>query len=62
MSSFLCDEDLLIGMEMRTSPSSLCSLDGDTLQAIGVNDLFPMGECAGLASGIVSAAIDGTRW
>ena len=35
--------------------------DSDTLQLLGLSDLFPAGEGSGYAGGIVSAAIDGER-
>jgi hypothetical protein len=35
------------------------SRDTDTLQAVGAERLFPTGEGAGFAGGIVSAAVDG---
>lgn len=58
---FLSPEAVLIGLESRTSspvriprdPSSLCHID--------IENLYPAGEGAGYAGGIVSAAIDGQR-
>lgn len=59
MPGFVCDEGLLHGVETRTSSPLRMSRDKDTLQAIGVTGLFPAGEGAGFAGGIVSAAVDG---
>lgn len=59
MPGFLCDDALLHAVETRTSSPVRISRDGDTLQAIGRSGLFPTGEGAGFAGGIVSAAVDG---
>lgn len=59
MPGFLCNEALLHGVETRTSSPVRVSRDNVTLQAIGINNLFPSGEGAGFAGGIVSAAVDG---
>lgn len=58
---FLTNEAVLIGLESRTSSPVRMVRDGDTLQSIGISGLFPAGEGAGYAGGIVSAAIDGQR-
>ncbi len=50
----------LTGVETRTS-SPVRILRGETLEAIGVRDVYPCGEGAGYAGGIVSAAVDGLR-
>lgn len=44
MPGFLCDEALLHGVETRTSSPVRVLRDTDTLQAIGVDNLFPSGE------------------
>lgn len=59
MPGFLCDEALLHGVETRTSSPVRILRDDDTLQARGLDNLFPSGEGAGFAGGIVSAAVDG---
>lgn len=59
MPGYLCDEAILHGVETRTSSPVRISRDSDSLQAIGKNRLFPTGEGAGFAGGIVSAAVDG---
>ena len=59
MPGFLCEDALLHGVETRTSsPVRICR-DSETLQAIGKSGLYPSGEGAGFAGGIVSAAVDG---
>lgn len=58
---FLTNEAILIGMETRTSSPVRILRDKDTLQHIRLAGLFPCGEGAGYAGGIVSAAIDGER-
>ncbi len=58
---FLSDEAILIGLESRTSSPVRITRDSVTLQSTGVAGLFPAGEGAGYAGGIVSAAIDGMR-
>ena len=58
---FLTNEATVIGMETRTSAPVRIIRDRDTLQHITVSGLFPCGEGAGYAGGIVSAGIDGER-
>lgn len=58
---FLTNEATLIGLESRTSSPVRIPRDKDTLQHIYVKNLYPAGEGAGYAGGIVSAAIDGRR-
>ena len=58
---FLTNEACMIGMETRTSAPVRVVRDNETLQHITVNGLFPCGEGAGYAGGIVSAGIDGER-
>ena len=58
---FLTNEALMIGVETRTSSPVRILRDRDTLQHIRLRGLFPCGEGAGYAGGIVSAAIDGER-
>jgi uncharacterized FAD-dependent dehydrogenase len=59
MPGFLTDQALLHGVETRTSSPLRVCRDRETLQALGVQGLFPAGEGAGFAGGIVSAAVDG---
>lgn len=58
---FLTNEAVLIGDETRTSSPVRIPRDKKTLLHIRINGLFPCGEGAGYAGGIVSAAIDGER-
>ena len=58
---FLTNEATVIGMETRTSAPVRIIRDRDSLQHISVSGLFPCGEGAGYAGGIVSAGIDGER-
>jgi len=59
MSGYVCDEGLLHAVETRTSSPVRVSRDVESYQAIGCERLFPAGEGAGFAGGIVSAAVDG---
>lgn len=58
---FLTNDAVLIGCETRTSSPVRITRDKDTLEHVGIRNLFPCGEGAGYAGGIVSAAIDGER-
>lgn len=58
---FLTNEAVMIGIETRTSAPVRIVRDKDTLQHIEINGLFPCGEGAGYAGGIVSAGMDGER-
>lgn len=58
---FLTNDAVLIGCETRTSSPVRITRDSDTLEHVGIKNLFPCGEGAGYAGGIVSAAIDGER-
>lgn len=60
MSGFLCREAHLIGVETRTS-SPIRIVRGDDGQSISVKGIFPCGEGAGYAGGIMSSALDGIR-
>ena len=58
---FLTNEATLIAMETRTSSPVRIIRDRETLQHIRIQGLFPCGEGAGYAGGIVSAGVDGER-
>ena len=58
---FLTNEATLIAVETRTSSPIRIVRDHETLQHIRVQGLFPCGEGAGYAGGIVSAGVDGER-
>ncbi len=61
MKGFLTNEANIIGLESRTSSPLSIPRDKQTLQHIKIKNLFPCGEGAGYAGGIVSAAIDGKK-
>ena len=58
---FLTNEAVVIGVETRTSAPVRIVRNAETLQHVRVEGLYPCGEGAGYAGGIVSAAIDGER-
>lgn len=58
---FLTNEALTIGVETRTSSPVRILRDRESLQHIRISGLYPCGEGAGYAGGIVSAGIDGER-
>ena len=58
---FLTNEAVLIATETRTSSPVRILRDNETLQHVTVSGLFPCGEGAGYAGGIVSAGVDGER-
>lgn len=58
---FLTNDAVMIAVETRTSAPVRITRNAETLQHIEVEGLFPCGEGAGYAGGIVSAGIDGER-
>ena len=58
---FAGPDGLLVGLESRSSGPVRIPRDADSLRARGFANLFPVGEGAGYAGGIMSAAIDGAR-
>ena len=58
---FLTNEAVMIAAETRTSSPVRIVRDCDTLQHVRIQGLFPCGEGAGYAGGIVSAGVDGER-
>ena len=58
---FLTNEAVLIASETRTSSPVRVLRNSDNLMHVRVRGLFPCGEGAGYAGGIVSAGIDGER-
>lgn len=58
---FLTNEALMIATETRTSAPVRIVRDRETLQHVRIHGLFPCGEGAGYAGGIVSAGVDGER-
>ncbi len=61
LRGFAGEEALLIGCETRTSSPVRIPREDSTLQHPDLEALFPCGEGAGYAGGIVSAALDGRR-
>ena len=59
MKGFLTNEALVAGVESRSSSPVRIPRDPDTFQHIAIKGLFPCGEGAGYAGGIVSSAMDG---
>ncbi|WP_207535415.1 NAD(P)/FAD-dependent oxidoreductase [Desertivirga arenae] len=59
MRGYFTNEAVLVGVESRTSSPVRIPRDKENLQHPQVQGLFPCGEGAGYAGGIVSAAIDG---
>ena len=58
---FLTNEAVMIAVETRTSSPIRIVRDNETLQHVQIEGLFPCGEGAGYAGGIVSAGVDGER-
>lgn len=61
MDGYLTNEAQVIGVESRTSSPITIPRDRDTLEHVQVKGLYPCGEGAGYAGGIMSAAIDGEK-
>ncbi|MCS6857351.1 MAG: FAD-dependent oxidoreductase [Sandaracinaceae bacterium] len=61
MKGYLTDEALLLAVESRTSAPLRILRDPESLEAIDCEGLYPTGEGAGYAGGIMSAALDGIR-
>jgi uncharacterized FAD-dependent dehydrogenase len=58
---FAGPEGLLVGLESRSSGPIRLPRDRECYRAVGFDNLYPIGEGAGFAGGIMSAAIDGAR-
>lgn len=61
MKGYITEEAQILAAETRTSSPVRIPRDPETLMHISTNGLFPSGEGAGYAGGIISAAIDGER-
>lgn len=59
--SYFTNEAVVVAIESRTSSPVRIPRDRETLQHLQIKGLFPCGEGAGYAGGIVSAAIDGEK-
>jgi len=61
MRGYLTNDALVVAVESRTSSPVRVPRDAETLEHPDVSGLYPCGEGAGYAGGIVSAAMDGVR-
>jgi uncharacterized FAD-dependent dehydrogenase len=61
MRGYLTNEAILHAPESRTSSPVRIPRDNETLQHLQIKGLYPCGEGAGYAGGIISAAIDGEK-
>ena len=61
LHGFAMDDAIMTGVESRSSSPVRIDRDSETLQSITVKGLYPSGEGAGFAGGIVSAGIDGIK-
>jgi hypothetical protein len=61
IKGFDLPDGILTGVETRTSSPIRIKRDDETLQSINTKGLYPTGEGAGYAGGILSAAVDGIR-
>ena len=61
LKGFSMSDAILTGVETRSSSPVRITRDPETLQSISVSGLYPAGEGAGYAGGIVSSAIDGLK-
>ena len=61
MRGYVTPNAIVVGVESRTSTPVRIPRDGETLMHPEFKGLFPAGEGAGYAGGIVSAALDGER-
>jgi uncharacterized FAD-dependent dehydrogenase len=61
MRGYQTNEAIVVGVESRTSTPVRIPRDRDTLQHPEIAGLYPTGEGAGFAGGIISAALDGER-
>jgi uncharacterized FAD-dependent dehydrogenase len=59
MHGYYTNDALLLGIESRTSSPVRIPRDPETLEHVQVEGLYPCGEGAGYAGGIVSSALDG---
>ena len=61
MKGYITEDAIMVGVESRTSSPVRIPRDKETLQHPQIKNLYPCGEGAGYAGGIVSAAMDGER-
>ncbi|QZY54347.1 NAD(P)/FAD-dependent oxidoreductase [Crassaminicella profunda] len=61
LKGFAMDDAVMTGVETRSSAPIRIERDGDTLESINIEGLYPTGEGAGYAGGIISAGVDGIK-
>ena len=61
MRGYLTNEAVIVGVESRSSAAVRIRRDAESLMSPDIDGLFPCGEGAGYAGGIMSAAIEGIR-
>lgn len=61
MPGFICPEALIHGVETRTSAPVQITRHAESLECVSLRGLYPSGEGAGYAGGIISAAVDGIK-
>jgi hypothetical protein len=61
LRGFALPDAVLVGVETRSSSPLRITRDDHTLESVSTPGLFPAGEGAGYAGGIISAAVDGMR-
>ena len=61
LPGFADSDAVITGIETRTSSPVRITRNSESLEALGLQGLYPCGEGAGYAGGIVSAAVDGIR-
>ncbi|MBN2404929.1 MAG: FAD-binding protein, partial [Coriobacteriia bacterium] len=61
LRGFITEDAVLVGVESRTSSPVRVARDPRTLTSPGLAGLYPCGEGAGYAGGIMSSAVDGIR-
>ena len=61
MKGYLTNEAVIVGVESRTSSPVSIPRDRESMRHTQLKNLYPVGEGAGYAGGIVSAAIDGMK-
>ncbi|MCX6230483.1 MAG: FAD-binding protein [Bacteroidetes bacterium] len=59
MKGYLCHEANIVGVESRTSSPVRIPRDNESMQHLQIKNLYPCGEGAGYAGGIISSALDG---
>lgn len=58
---FAMDDAVMTGIESRSSSPVRINRDEESFQSVSIKGIYPSGEGAGFAGGIVSAAIDGLK-